>query len=57
VPRALQSSILKQVALRHRKVLVGTDIAQSGDLAVMPNQANSVTGRSHALQYRSFGEL
>jgi hypothetical protein len=38
-------------------MLVGTDIAQSGDLAVLPNQANGVTRSSHALQYRPFGKL
>jgi hypothetical protein len=57
MPRALQSPIPEQIALRHRKVLVGTNIAQSGDLAVLSNQANGVTGRAHALQYRPFGQL
>jgi hypothetical protein len=38
-------------------MLVGTDIAQSGDLAVLPHQANRVTSRSHALQNGPFGKL
>jgi hypothetical protein len=38
-------------------MLVGTDIAQSGDLAVLPYQANRVTSRSHALQNASLGKL
>jgi hypothetical protein len=38
-------------------MLVGTDIAQSGYLAVQPNQADGITGSSHALQYRPFGKL
>jgi hypothetical protein len=38
-------------------MLVGTDIAQSGDLAVLSNQANGVAGGTHALQYRPFGKL
>jgi hypothetical protein len=57
MPCALQRTIFQKVALRHRKVLVGTDIAQSGDLAVLPNQTNGVTGRSHPLHYGSFDKL
>jgi hypothetical protein len=38
-------------------MLVGTDIAQSGDFAVLPHQANRVTTRSHALQNGPFGKL
>jgi hypothetical protein len=57
VPRALQRPIRQDVALRHRKVLVGTDIAQSGDFTVMPNQADRVTSGSHALQNRPFGKI
>jgi hypothetical protein len=57
VPRALQRPIRQDVALRHRKVLVGTDIAQSGDFTVMPNQADRVARGSHALQNRPFGKL
>jgi hypothetical protein len=57
MPCALQSPIAEQVALRHRKMLVGADIAQSGDFAVLPHQANRVTTRSHALQNGPFGKL
>jgi hypothetical protein len=38
-------------------VLVGTDIAQGGDLAILPHEADRVTGRAHALQNGSLGEL
>jgi hypothetical protein len=38
-------------------MLVGTDIAQSGDLAVLTHQTNGITGSSHALHYRPFGKL
>jgi hypothetical protein len=57
VPGTLERPILQQVALRHRKVLVGTDIAQGRYPAVVPDQADRVTSRADALQNRSFGEL
>jgi hypothetical protein len=49
MPRALKSSIHEQIAHRHRKMLVGTDIAQSGDLSIVPYEADRVTTRSHPL--------
>jgi hypothetical protein len=33
-------------------MLVGADIAQSGDLAVVPHEADRITTRTHALQNR-----
>jgi hypothetical protein len=57
VTGALERPILEQVALRHRKVLVGTDIAQSRYPAVVPDEADCVTSRAHALQNRSFSQL
>jgi hypothetical protein len=38
-------------------MLVGTDIAQGGDLTAVPHQADRVTSRSHALQNGSFSKL
>jgi hypothetical protein len=57
MPGALQRPVPEQVALRHRKMLVGTDIAQSRDFAVLSHQANRVTSRSHALQNGPLGKL
>jgi len=57
MPGALKRPVAQQVALGHRKMLVGTDIAKSGDLAVLPHQANRVTSRSHTLQNGSLSKL
>jgi hypothetical protein len=57
MPRALKSSIHKQIAHRHRKMLVGTDIAQSGDLSIVAHEADRITGRSHPLENHPFGKI
>jgi hypothetical protein len=38
-------------------MLVGTDIAQCGDLAVKPDETNRITTRTHPLQNHSVGQI
>jgi hypothetical protein len=57
VPGALERPVVEQVALRHRKMLVGTDIAQSGYFAAVPDEADRITSRPHALQNGPFSKL
>ena len=57
MPCALQRSILEQIAQRHRKMLVGADIAQRGYLAFIADEANGIATRAHALEDRSLGQI
>jgi hypothetical protein len=38
-------------------MLMSTDIAQGGDLAVVSDQTNRITARTHPLQNRPFGQI
>jgi hypothetical protein len=57
MPGALERPIVKQVAQRHRKMLVGTYIAQSGDLVAMAHETDRITRRTHALQNGSLRQV
>src|SRR5436853_5062488 len=50
VPGALQRSVMEQVTKRHRKMLMGANIAERGDLVLKANETYRVTTRAHALQ-------
>jgi hypothetical protein len=42
MPGALQSPISENVAERHRKMLVGADITERGDLTVESHETNRI---------------
>jgi hypothetical protein len=48
---------MKQIAQRHRKMLVSADIAQRGNLPVVTNQANRIARAAHALQNSPLSQI
>ena len=57
MPGTLQRSIIEEISERHRKMLVGADIAQCGYLTVIANEAYRIAGRTDPLQNGSFGQI
>jgi len=55
MPRALKRSVGKDIALRHRKMLVGADITHSRNLVSVSDEAHGLAARKDALQRHSFG--
>jgi hypothetical protein len=53
MPGTLDSPVLEQLTLRYRKVLVGADVTDRGDLITVANEADRLSAGPDTLDDRS----